>query len=90
MSKAPTAKLLNAPGCVTLHQCIRLVVQPATRKTDTFVGQNEGTYPVYECLQSGAERIYGFMRLKTPREDLQLLFPGVPVVTEVKALDLAA
>ena len=90
MSKAPTAKLLNAAGRVTLHQCIRLVVQPVARKTDTFVGQKEGIYPVYECLETGAERIFGCLHLETPRADLWALFPGGTVAIGHSALDLAA
>ena len=85
-----TAKLLNVVGRVTLHRCIRLDVQPVPRKTGTVVGRSKGIYPIYECPQTGTERIYGCLRLKIPRDELQLLFPRVPVVTKGEALDQAA
>ena len=79
MPSEQTAKLLNAYGRVTEHQCIRLEIQ-RFRDPDVLVGRFPGVYPIYWCTESGTERIYGCYDLRFYPEELELMYPGVPVI----------
>ena len=74
MPKAPTAKILNAKACVTLHVCVRLEKRG--------VGRARSIYPVYRCTETGAERDYGYLRAGTSCRQLGALFPGIPLAIE--------
>ena len=72
MSREPTARLLNAHGRVTLHQCVRLEVRGT--------GYAKSIYPVYRCTATGTERDYGCLRAGTSTAQLGKLFPDVELV----------
>lgn len=75
MSSAPTAKLLNGKGRVTLHECVRLEVRRLPRQS--LVGWRRGIYPIYRCVSTGSERIFGCLDLRVGARQLAVLFPGV-------------
>ena len=74
MPKAPTAKLLNAKGRVTLHACVRLAKRGR--------GRERSIYPIYRCTETGAERPYGCLPSRTSCQQLQQFFPGIPLSIE--------
>lgn len=81
-----TAKLLNEYGRVTLHECVRLEIRNKRRR-NTLAGRMAGVYPIYQCTETHAERIYGCL---TPGSEWQSLFPGVSVEEADDRADRAA
>ena len=67
-----TAKLVNAHGRVTLHQCIRLEMRGE--------GQNKGIYPIYRCTETGIDRVFGCLRAVTNTYWLDQLFPDIELI----------
>lgn len=67
-----TAKLVNAHGRVTLHQCIRLEMRGE--------GQLKGIYPIYRCTETREERVYGCLRGGTNTFWLDRLFPDIELI----------
>ena len=69
--------LLNHRGRVTLHECVRLEVRRLPRQA--LAGWLRGIYPIYQCVSTGSERIFGCLALRTSTHQLARLFPGVPL-----------
>lgn len=72
MSFNESAWLLNDLGHVTEHVLVRLDL--------CRHGKRRGIYPIYRCPDSNAERQFGLLHAGTKPEDVEFLFPSVPIV----------
>ena len=77
MSSAPTARLINAHGKITLHTCVRLVIIRLERADGPPAGHLPGIYPIYQCAETESESIFGCLRLDLLASEIDELFPGI-------------
>ena len=77
MSTAPTAVLLNAHGRFTLHTCVRLEIIRLEPGRGPLTGHLAGIYPIYQCVETESERIFGCLQLDLEPWELDELFPEI-------------
>lgn len=79
MSEIRTAKLFNAHGRVTLHTCVRLEMRRIPRHDGPGAGSLPGIYPIFQCSETGSERIFGCLSLALGASQLGRLYPGAVI-----------